>query len=124
MFISYFYFISQNFLLQLKNVFSHILAPPRFTLTPFNQQGLAGTNIELSCRAIGYPPPAITWQKNGQRLPSDGRYVILPSGQLRISRARVEDEGQYECSAFNVIGVVSTTSNLTIKAISKSLFLL
>ncbi|XP_066933586.1 peroxidasin-like [Clytia hemisphaerica] len=94
-----------------------VRAPPRFTLTPFNQAGLAGTNIGLSCRATGYPTPVVTWQKNGARLPSDGRHVILPSGQLRISRARKEDEGQYECSAFNVIGVVSTTANLTIKAI-------
>lgn len=94
-----------------------VQAPPRFVKTPSNKRVFAGSNVDFRCKATGFPQPAISWSKDGKRLPSDGRHIILPSGELRILYTRKENEGLYECQAFNVIGVVAVQANLSIKAL-------
>ena len=59
--------------------------------------------------------PDIAWTKNGGRLPSQDRHILLPSGTLRVVRASTNDRGQYECRAINVIGVVLARALLTVK---------
>lgn len=93
----------------LQRVFSLIftihLAQPKFTTRPENTEVLEGSTTELNCRVSGYPVPAIAWTKDGDRLPSPDRHVVLPSGTLRILFASRSDQGQYECQAINIIGV-------------------
>ncbi|XP_023559166.1 papilin isoform X2 [Octodon degus] len=59
-----------------------------------------GQRAQLSCRADGFPPPVIEWQRNGQPL-SSPRFQTQPDGSLAISRVTVEDGGFYACVAFN-----------------------
>ncbi|XP_006884852.1 PREDICTED: papilin [Elephantulus edwardii] len=59
-----------------------------------------GQQIRLTCRAEGFPPPVIEWQKDGQLL-SPPRYHLRPDGSLVISHVAVEDGGFYTCVAFN-----------------------
>ena len=92
------------------------VAPPVFTHKPGNLEILDSVTVSFQCRASGYPPPAIAWHKDGARLPSDGRHVVLPSGTLRILYAKKEDEGTYECQAINVVGVNVTKANLKVSA--------
>ncbi|XP_051052278.1 papilin [Phodopus roborovskii] len=59
-----------------------------------------GQRIRLTCRAEGFPPPTIEWQRDGQ-LVSSPRHQLQPDGSLVISRVTVEDGGFYTCVAFN-----------------------
>jgi hypothetical protein len=74
-----------------------------------------GTSASLSCRADGYPTPAMTWFKDGTRLPSEERHVILTTGSLRILLVQTRDQGIYTCQAINVIGVRTARSRLVVK---------
>ena len=77
-------------------------------------------SASFECKAKGHPRPAIAWQKDGRRLPSDGRHIVLPSGTLRILFARKRNEGTYTCQAINVIGVNETQATLTVRSRGKS----
>ncbi|XP_068678168.1 peroxidasin-like isoform X1 [Montipora foliosa] len=92
-----------------------VTAPPRITLSPENTEVLEGSTAELQCQASGYPIPDIAWTKNGNRLPSRDRHILLPSGTLRVIYASTNDQGQYECRAINVVGVVLARAFLTVK---------
>lgn len=69
-----------------------------------NQPGVVdarpGQRIRLTCRAEGFPPPTIEWQRDGQLL-SSPRHQLQPDGSLVISHVAVEDDGFYACVAFN-----------------------
>ena len=95
------------------------------TLAPENTEVLEGSTAELQCRASGYPVPDIAWSKNGDRLPSQDRHILLPSGTLRVVHALPNDKGQYECRAINVVGVVTERAFLTVRPrgqVSASIF--
>ena len=102
----------------LRRYWSHLnlpSAPPKFTTKPESTEVLEGSTTELHCRVSGLPVPAIAWTKNGERLPSRDRHIVLPSGTLRILFASPSDQGQYECQAINVIGVRLARAFLTVK---------
>lgn len=73
-----------------------------------------GGSALLSCRAEGYPTPAMTWFKDGTRLPSEERHVITTTGSLRILQVEERDGGLYTCQAINVIGVRTARSELVV----------
>jgi hypothetical protein len=57
-------------------------------------------DITLTCEARGYPPPFITWLRNLKPIYHDSRYALTSHhgyGVLRISKARLSDEGMYAC---------------------------
>ncbi|XP_021574040.1 papilin [Carlito syrichta] len=59
-----------------------------------------GQQIRLPCRAEGFPPPSVEWQRDGRPI-SSPRHHPLPDGSLVIHRVAVEDGGFYACVAFN-----------------------
>ncbi|XP_017384204.1 papilin isoform X1 [Cebus imitator] len=59
-----------------------------------------GQQIRLTCRAEGFPPPTIEWQRDGHPV-SSPRHQLRPDGSLFISQVAVEDGGFYTCVAFN-----------------------
>ncbi|KAM4853982.1 papilin [Thomomys bottae] len=59
-----------------------------------------GQRIVLTCRAEGFPPPIIEWQRDGQPV-SSPRHQLQPDGSLVISHVAVEDGDFYACIAFN-----------------------
>ena len=97
-----------------------ILAPPKITVIPKSTEVLEGSTAEFECRANGHPVPEIAWTKDGDRLPSQDRHIVLLSGTLRVVYALPSDVGQYECRAINVIGVVLARATLTVKARGQS----
>lgn len=61
---------------------------------------MAGDTITLSCDAIGYPPPFVTWRKNLMPLRQNSRYNFTSQNGfavLRIRDAGLEDSGEYHC---------------------------
>lgn len=66
---------------------------------------LAGSWIELTCNVTGYPKPSVSWFREGVPLNTSlPRYVILPSGSLRILGVALSDSGIYSCEASNPLG--------------------
>ena len=64
----------------------------------------SGGNITLSCNAIGYPPPFVTWRKNLKPIPQNCRYNFTSQGGfgvLRIHDAGMEDAGEYHCEVLS-----------------------
>ncbi|XP_029093996.1 papilin isoform X3 [Monodon monoceros] len=59
-----------------------------------------GQQIRLTCRAEGFPPTSVEWQRDGQPL-SSPRHQLQSDGSLVISRVAVEDGGFYTCVAVN-----------------------
>ncbi|XP_012579846.1 PREDICTED: papilin [Condylura cristata] len=59
-----------------------------------------GQRVRLPCRAEGFPPPTIEWQRDGQLL-SAPRHQLQPDGSLVVSQVTAEDSGFYACVAFN-----------------------
>ncbi|XP_028269954.1 hemicentin-1 isoform X2 [Parambassis ranga] len=61
--------------------------------------------VSLLCDVQAYPPPEITWTRDGQVLHFSSGIHILPGSQmLQLPRARLEDAGQYVCTATNSAG--------------------
>ncbi|XP_067377843.1 hemicentin-1 isoform X1 [Channa argus] len=66
---------------------------------------IQGQMVSLLCDVQAYPPPEITWTRDGHVLQFTTGIHILPGGQmLQLPRARLEDAGQYVCTATNSAG--------------------
>ncbi|KAF6729918.1 Hemicentin-1 [Oryzias melastigma] len=66
---------------------------------------IEGHMVSLLCDVQAYPPPEIAWTRDGQLLQFSTGVHILPGGQmLQLPRARLEDAGQYVCTASNSAG--------------------
>ena len=66
-----------------------------------------GSNVVISCKAPkGYPPPSITWLKDGHLFPlTENPNNRLEGGSLVIGSVTKSDYGQYQCKAENIAGV-------------------
>jgi protein tyrosine phosphatase len=81
---------------------------PNFTVQPQNVRTTAGTNIEFTCQATGNPQPLIKWYKDGEDLREN-------STSFMIMSVNKSHEGQYRCTATNVVNVVSSkNASLTV----------
>ena len=70
-------------------------------------------SVEFRCIARGIPEPQIEWSRpGGVRLPS---HVVVENGILRIRRVRMEDQGEYVCTAVNVAGQAEVTGTLVVR---------
>ena len=80
-----------------------ILCPGPLEINPElkNQSIAYNSSLQLICFLCGYPTPEILWTKDGVNLSSKNTYTI------RL--ARLEDSGQYTCSAENSEGSKNST---------------
>ncbi|KAM4722858.1 hemicentin-1 [Rhinophrynus dorsalis] len=63
------------------------------------------TQVDLLCYTTGFPPPLITWLKDGQTLSQTANIYLMKGGQiLRITNALEENLGRYTCLASNRAG--------------------
>ncbi|KAK0054561.1 limbic system-associated membrane protein, partial [Biomphalaria pfeifferi] len=73
------------------------------------------THAKLKCLAVGLPRPEIVWKKSGKLIINNFKYKIENSeearharhSELTIRQAISHDLGDYECEAFNQIGLTS-----------------
>ncbi|KAL4635075.1 hemicentin-1 [Arapaima gigas] len=100
----------------LRHVQLTVHEPPVIQVHLSNLEVILNNLITLPCRAEGYPRPSITWQKEGINvLSSGGRFTVLPSGALQITRAKVEDSGTYMCVAQNLAGTALAKTKLKVQ---------
>ncbi|XP_041835604.1 leucine-rich repeats and immunoglobulin-like domains protein 1 [Melanotaenia boesemani] len=74
-----------------------------------------GDTVALQCKALGSPPPRITWLHNDQPLlPSDRHHFTSGNQLLVISSALLEDAGRYTCLMSNTLGTERAHSQLEV----------
>jgi len=70
-------------------------------------------NLTLHCKATGFPPPIVTWYKDGQVIEEEKRH--FKKRKLEIKEIQFEDRGLYTCIAENLLGRVQLLVNVTVK---------
>ncbi|KAM6184061.1 hemicentin-2 [Erethizon dorsatum] len=74
------------------------------------------STLTLECECAGFPPPAISWYKDGQPVTPGQRLRILGEGRLlQIQPTQVSDSGRYLCVATNVAGEDDQDFNVLIQ---------
>ncbi|XP_054721680.1 contactin-like [Uloborus diversus] len=83
----------------------------------FPDAPLAGDDVRLECIAYGYPVPSYNWTRKGftSELPQ-GAYTKSFQRILMLPKVRVEDVGDYVCSASNGIESITKAVPLRIQA--------
>ena len=105
-------------------LYSLFLVFTTITVNPLPESvtSVVGATIQYNCTASGYPPPLITWTRDGLDLPQDistsviDSSTVLPTVQSVLSLVYVSlaDEGSYQCTASNNLVTESNdTSDLT-----------
>ncbi|XP_073320635.1 ADAMTS-like protein 3 [Pagrus major] len=74
----------------------------------------ATRSLTIHCPAEGFPPPKISWSKDGALLQQTERVSWDSSGRLHILQPRAVDRGQYRCTAANAHRSDSETSELLV----------
>ncbi|XP_073692711.1 hemicentin-1 [Garra rufa] len=83
-----------------------VLEPPKISGSSSPEEQLIAVDsvLELECIATGFPPPTLSWLKDGRPL-QDSMAVIEREGQLlRINKVQVDDAGLYTCLASSPAG--------------------
>ncbi|KAG7313055.1 hypothetical protein JYU34_000136 [Plutella xylostella] len=91
--------------------------PPQFTMRLRDRRVQATYPVRLTCQVVGKPPPAVTWFKDGEEVPRDGRHTRSQDElfhTLEIERTCLEDGGVYEAMARNSRGAVSCHCSLVV----------
>ena len=77
---------------------------------------LSGSWTELPCNVSGNPKPTVSWFLHDSPIDvSDPKYLILPSGNLRIFGVTPSDSGVYSCMASNPLGVARRPVKLSVQ---------
>uniref|UniRef100_A0A8C6S5P6 Insulin-like growth factor binding protein 7 n=1 Tax=Neogobius melanostomus TaxID=47308 RepID=A0A8C6S5P6_9GOBI len=82
---------------------------PLIVTPPGEVYNVSGSQVYLSCEAMGVPTPVLTWNKVSPRvelLPGD-RDNLAATGWLLISPLTEAEQGSYECHASNSQGATS-----------------
>ncbi|XP_046879331.1 insulin-like growth factor-binding protein 7 isoform X2 [Hypomesus transpacificus] len=116
---------------------------PVIVTAPGEVYNVTGSQVFLSCEAIGIPTPVVTWKKissskKTELLPGDRDNLAIQTrggpekhevtGWVLISPLTKEEEGSYECHAINakgeasamgVIHVVESIDDIPVKKVTK-----
>ncbi|KAK5864078.1 hypothetical protein PBY51_001051 [Eleginops maclovinus] len=81
-------------------------------------QALRGHTVVLECLPSGLPTPKVEWKKKDGRMEeTSGRVDSDSHGRwFRFASIEQNDDGEYECRAFNTHGSISHSFSLTVEA--------
>ncbi len=84
--------------------------PPVFSNVPDSIVEVeSGNRIKLKCEATGFPKPDIKWSRK------DNLNNIINGKELIIENTNPNDEGIYECTARNDIGIAVKSVKIKVK---------
>ncbi|GCB63164.1 hypothetical protein scyTo_0013161 [Scyliorhinus torazame] len=95
--------------------FVYVKGAPVFTVEPLDTTVGVGDRVSLHCQAEGEPLPAVEWTKNGHPVRENEHLVVLPNATLQILSTAMEDTGEYECVARNLMGSSFVGITLTVQ---------
>ncbi|KAM8931068.1 hemicentin-1 [Pelodytes ibericus] len=90
-----------------KHFILNIMEPPHINSSELTEElsVVVNNQLDLFCYTTGFPPPLITWLKDGQALSQGGNMHLIKGGQiLRITNVQEEHLGRYTCLASNRAG--------------------
>ncbi|XP_073439014.1 hemicentin-1 [Dendrobates tinctorius] len=90
-----------------KHFILNVLDPPHISGSENTAQLSVVVNhrLDLHCHITGFPPPMITWLKDGQTLSqTDSAHFMIARQVLRITSAQEEHIGLYSCLVSNQAG--------------------
>ena len=91
-----------------------ISVAPQITDHPQNGNAIEGSNVDLSCNAIGNPVPTFSWTIDGSAVntTANPRIILsLENKTLTITNViRTDSTHEYQCVATNSIGTVSSNA--------------
>ncbi|XP_032884067.1 hemicentin-1 isoform X2 [Amblyraja radiata] len=94
----------------------NVHVPP--SIVGFNTENMTvviNNFFSLTCEATAFPPPSLTWLKDGTPLHSNTNILILPGGRtVQLPRAKLTDGGKYTCLAMNQAGEAEKQIYLTV----------
>ncbi|XP_008585904.1 PREDICTED: hemicentin-2-like, partial [Galeopterus variegatus] len=85
---------------------------PQVSIHTRSQRFSQGVEVKVTCSASGYPPPHISWSREGRALQEDSRIRVDAQGILIIQGLAPEDAGNYSCQAANEVGTDEETVTL------------
>uniref|UniRef100_A0A8C9XRY2 Leucine rich repeats and immunoglobulin like domains 1 n=1 Tax=Sander lucioperca TaxID=283035 RepID=A0A8C9XRY2_SANLU len=92
-----------------------VLETPHLAQELEDRSVVVGDTVALQCKALGSPPPRITWLRNDQPLRPSDRHHFTPGNQLLvIGSASLEDAGRYTCLMSNTLGTERAHSQLVV----------
>lgn len=79
-----------------------------------------GKDVSLVCKLTGLPKPEVTWEYNGEPLPTDDTHVASYSPEndthhLTITDTTLQDSGRYTAVAKNPFGTAKCTAEVLIE---------
>uniref|UniRef100_A0A674EQT9 Neuregulin 2a n=1 Tax=Salmo trutta TaxID=8032 RepID=A0A674EQT9_SALTR len=77
-----------------------------------------GSRLTVKCEATGNPSPTYKWFKDGSELKKSREVKIKKNSRVQISRAKLEDSGNYTCVAENLLGNSNSTSTVHVQSIT------
>lgn len=97
-------------------IFFFFLVFPFFAKVPRNNSVKTGLTATLECAANGFPPPQISWQKDGGTdFPAaQERRMKVKDDIFLIIDVKLVDMGVYSCTAKNVAGMIAANATLTV----------
>ena len=72
-----------------------------------------GSSANLTCMANGDPSPQYRWYKSG-RLITDNGALTNGNQTLLLTKVTLNDDGIYQCEAYNVEGSDTSTTKLIV----------
>ncbi|KAJ0023391.1 hypothetical protein NQD34_003290 [Periophthalmus magnuspinnatus] len=92
-----------------------VLETPHLAQDLEDRSAVVGDTVALQCKALGSPPPRITWLRNDQPLHPSERHHFTPGNQLLvIGSVSLEDAGRYTCVMSNTLGTERAHSQLVV----------
>ncbi|XP_034531212.1 hemicentin-1 [Notolabrus celidotus] len=94
----------------------NVHVPPTIIgLNPETVTVVVNNFVSLSCEAIGFPPPTLSWLNERGSIQANTNALIMPGGRtLQILKAKVSDGGKYSCVAMNLAGEAYKHIHLTV----------
>uniref|UniRef100_G3SPU3 protein-tyrosine-phosphatase n=1 Tax=Loxodonta africana TaxID=9785 RepID=G3SPU3_LOXAF len=90
---------------------------PRFSILPTSHEIMPGSNVNITCVAVGSPMPYVKWMQGAEDLtPEDD----MPVGRNVLELTDVKDSANYTCVAMSSLGVIEAVAQITVKSLPKA----
>ncbi|XP_067666787.1 neural cell adhesion molecule 1-like [Haliotis asinina] len=115
-------FFPRSYQTQVFNVVVKMSGKPYFKNGDGNKEiTISGNNsIDLSCDALGYPKPDVTWLKDDEVIQPDSNRAKIEDtasgSRLIISKLTKDDTGAYVCNVENPLGRKQRSFKVTVDA--------